>query len=754
MGALHANLPMRALVVDDEIDRQTAAGRALRALIVDLQAAEVSVTVAASAEDARAIVTADAGLQCAIVDWDIDAGGHAAAADLVAGIREHNARLPIFLLADRDGAASVPGPVMEQADDFVWLLEDTAEFITGRIVAAIRRFQAGLLPPMFRALVDFSEVHEYSWHTPGHTGGTAFLKSPVGRSFFSFFGEPMFRSDLSVSVGELGSLLDHSGPIGAAERNAARVFGADRTYYVTNGTSTSNRVVVMASVTRGQVALCDRNCHKSIEHAMTLSGAIPTYLVPTRNHLGIIGPVRPLHLKKKAVAAAIAANPLVGTDTTPGLSILTNSTYDGLCYDVSKVEKLLGGSVDRMLFDEAWYGYARFNPIYRGRFAMHEARPEDGPTVFATQSTHKLLAALSQASIIHVRDGRKPIPHDRLNEAFMIHASTSPQYAILASNDVSTAMMDGAGGRQLTTEAIREAIAFRQMMARLKAEHEARDDWFFDVWQPDTVASKGGKRIPFHEVEPARLASDPHCWMLEPDAKWHGFGALDEGYCMLDPIKVSVVTPQAKHIDIPAPVLSAYLDAQGILPEKTGSHTVLFLFSIGITKGKWGTLVNAFLKFKRDYTANAPLAQVLPDMTEKYPQRYGAMGLRDLCDEMQAVMNKVHMADLLEQGFATLPVPECSPVEAYERLVRGEVERVSLAQMPGRVAATGIVPYPPGIPLLMPGERAGDPGGGVLGYLAALEAFDAKFPGFEHENHGIEVIDGKYHALCLKEAAA
>ncbi|MBI1220751.1 MAG: arginine decarboxylase [Rhodobacteraceae bacterium] len=742
---------MRALIVDDEIDRPTAAGRALRELIADLKAGQVAVVSAASVEDGKAILIADAGLQCVIVDWDIGANNHAAAATVVSVVRAVNEHVPIFLLADRSGASSVPGDVMQLADDFIWLLEDTPEFITGRIVAAIRRYQEALLPPMFRALVDFSQVHEYSWHTPGHTGGTAFLKSPVGRAFFSFFGEQMLRSDLSVSVGELGSLLDHSGPIGAGERNAARVFGADRSYYVTNGTSTSNRVVVMASVTRGQVALCDRNCHKSIEHAMTLSGAIPTYLVPTRNHLGIIGPVRPEHLTKKAIAKAIAANPLVGADAVPRLSILTNSTYDGLCYNIARVEDLLGGSVDRMLFDEAWYGYARFNPIYADRFAMHAGRAGDGPTVFATQSTHKLLAALSQASMIHVRDGRQPIPHDRFNEAFMMHASTSPQYAILASNDVSAAMMDGPGGCTLTTDAIREAVAFRQMVARLKAEHEARGDWFFGLWQPDTVRGKGDKRVPLHEVSAKRLVTDPRCWLLESGAEWHRFGEIENGYCMLDPIKVSVVTPKTKEVTIPAPVLSAYLDEIGIVPEKTGSHTILFLFSIGITKGKWGTLVNALLKFKGDFDANRPLTQALPDLVGRHAGRYAGLGLRDLCSGMQAIMSKVGMAERLEEGFASLPAPACSPVEAYERLVRGEVERVSLEGMAGRVAATGIVPYPPGIPILMPGEQAGTAQDGVLGYLAALEAFDAEFPGFEHENHGIEVFDGKYHALCLKE---
>lgn len=757
MPEIHEILPMRALFVDDEFDRQTAAGRALRDIVKELQLRGVEVVSAASSEDGCAIARSDAALQCIVLDWDLGSNDHVGAERVLAEIRARNCRVPVFLLADRSVASSIPSAVMQRADDFIWLLEDTSEFISGRIVASIRRYHGEVLPPMFRELVAFSDVHEYSWHTPGHTGGTAFLKSPAGRAFHSFFGEQMLRSDLSISVGELGSLLDHSGPIGAGERNAARVFGADRTYYVTNGTSTSNRVVVMASVTRGDVALCDRNCHKSIEHAMILAGAVPTYLVPSRNHLGIIGPVCPERLTAEAVAAVVAGNPLVGinSDRTPRLSILTNSTYDGLCYNIARVEQLLGQSVDRMLFDEAWYGYARFNPLYAHRFAMHEDRPDarvGGPTVFATQSTHKLLAALSQASMIHVRDGNRTIPHDRFNEAFMMHASTSPQYAIIASNDISAAMMDGPGGSALTTEAIREAVAFRQMIARMKVEFADRGEWFFGVWQPETVPGESGHHVAFHCASADRLATDPACWGLEPGAAWHGFGNIEADYCMLDPIKVSVVTVGAGEegeIGIPAPVLSAYLDARGIVPEKTGSHTVLFLFSIGVTKGKWGTLVNALLEFKRDYDANALLIHVLPQLAEAHPERYGGMGLRDLAADMSASMQNLGMAEKLEAGFSILPEPACAPVEAYERLVRDEVERVPLARLAGRVAATGIVPYPPGIPLLMPGEEVGSADGPALSYLAALEAFDGRFPGFEHDTHGIEVVDGEYHALCL-----
>lgn len=755
-------LGMFALIIDDELNDQTAVGRALRALAEDLRGRDVQVVEALTPEDAKAIVASDTAIQCVLLDWDFrNDKGHVKSAEIMAQIRTRNANVPIFLVTSRSAASSISTEVMQQANDFIWLLEDTTDFIAGRIVAAMHRYRQHVLPPMFRALVQFAQVYEYSWHTPGHTGGTGFLKSPAGRAFFEFFGESLFRSDLSISVGELGSLLDHSGPIGEGERYAARIFGAHRSYTVTNGSSTSNRVIIMASVTRDQVALCDRNCHKSVEHAMTLSGAIPTYLIPTRNKLGIIGPIPPERLTAKALKQAIGSNPLVGgeIDPSPVHAVITNSTYDGLCYNIARVEQVLGKSVDRLHFDEAWYGYARFNPLYRGRFGMHgdpKGHTPDRPTIFATQSTHKLLAALSQASFIHVRDGRRPIDHGRFNEAFMMHASTSPQYAIIASNDVSAAMMDESG-QALTTESIREAIAFRQMLARLRADFAKKGDWFFAGWQPEQIQDpQSKKKVAFHLAAEDLLATDPACWVLHPGAEWHGFEGLEDDYCMLDPIKVSILTPGATASGgigkegVPASIVTAYLAQQGIVVEKTTDFTILFLFSIGITKGKWGTLMNALLDFKRDYDANIPLEQALPSLVTAYPV-YRNLGLRDLAASMFASMKKLRTTEYLAKGFAVLPKPDMSPVEAYEELVKNNVAKVALAEMAGRTVATGVVPYPPGIPLLMPGENAGPADGPLLGYLKSLEAFDRQFPGFAHDTHGVEVEEGAYRVYCIKE---
>jgi arginine/lysine/ornithine decarboxylase len=663
-------------------------------------------------------------------------------------------------MAEREQASSIPVDVMQMVDEFVWTLEDTAAFVGGRVAAAILRYVDLMLPPLATAIMRFSHEHAYSWHTPGHHGGTAFLKSPVGRVFFDFFGENLLRTDLSISVGALGSLLDHTGPIGAHERYAARVFGADRTYCVTNGTSMSNRVIFMAAVGRDQIALCDRNCHKSIEHSLVMTGGIPTYLVPLRNRYGIIGPIPPARLKPAALKAAIKANPLVtpGIDPRPVFSVITNSTYDGLIYHARRVEELLDPTVDRIHFDEAWYAYARFNPIYRDRFAMHgDPREHKGPTVFATHSTHKLLAALSQASFLHIRDGRSPIPHSRFNESYMMQASTSPLYAIIVSNDITAAMMDGPGGLALTSESIEEAVAFRQAMGRVHREFSRDKEWFFNTWNPDTVREKG-KKVAFADASPEFLATEPEAWVLHPGEQWHGFSDLEDGYCMLDPIKVSILTPgvAAKGgLDtwgIPATLLTAYLHRRGVEVEKTTDFTILILFSIGITKGKWGTLLNALLDFKKDYDSNAPLAQVLPDLATGHPEVYGGIGLRDLADRMFATLKETRQTHWLAEAFSTLPKVVMTPAAAYQHLVRDEIEHVALDDLADRILATSVVPYPPGIPMLMPGEATGPANGPYLGYLKALAAWDSRFPGFGHDTHGVEHRDGVQYFQCLKKA--
>lgn len=754
----------KVLIVNDDLNAANAKGAACAKLMRELEKKDTDVIGSGNLADAESIVISDPGIDCVLIDWDI--GGehtvHDQAIRVIDMLRSRNNVVPIFLTAERTEASAIPTEIMEKANDFVWLLEDTPAFIAGRIVAAMQRYRRQLAPPFNAALLAFSQTHEYSWHTPGHTGGTGFLKSPVGLAFHEIYGEHLFRTDLSISVGALGSLLDHNGPIGESEKYAARIFGAHRSYTVTNGSSTSNRVIFMACVTENEIALCDRNCHKSLEHSLTLTGARPVYLVPSRNYLGLIGPIYPEVLQKESIQKAVRESTLAAgaPNKKPVHCVITNSTYDGLTYKVPRVMELLAPTVNRIHFDEAWYGYARFNPLYRDRYAMYgDPAAYRGPTVFATTSTHKLLAALSQASFIHVRDGTDPIEHARFNESFMMHASTSPLYTIIASNEVSAAMMDGPFGLSLTTESIQEAVAFRKMMARIHAQFVAEGGWFFSAWQPDRVKDpKTGEMMAFQDAPDSLLVTNPDAWVLHPGEDWHGFADLEDGYCMLDPIKVSVVTPgmsrdgKLEKRGIPASIVTKYLNAQGIVQEKTTDFAILFLFSIGITKGKWGTLMSTLLSFKHDYDNNTPLHQVLPDLVNAYPERYGGMGLRDLSDEMFARVADGKNTESMAKAFAKLPVAEMTPREAYIRLVHNEIEHLPLDKLAGKCAATSVVPYPPGIPLLMPGENFGDNNGPVISYLRSLESFDTQFPGFTHDTHGVEVKNGKYLVYVLRSS--
>ncbi len=470
-------------------------------------------------------------------------------------------------------------------------------------------------------------------------------------------------------------------------------------------------------------------------------------------------------MQPETIRARFDAHPLAddANRRKPRHTVITNSTYDGLIYNVARVIEIGAHAIDRLHFDEAWYAYARFNPIYRNRHAMFgdPAAYKDGPTLFATHSTHKLLAAFSQASFIHIRDGRDPIEHARFNESFMMHASTSPFYPIIASNEISAAMMDGASGVALTTEAIREAVSFRQTIGRIKRQYAEDGDWFFGTWNATEVTDPETKqRVAFEDAPEALLVTDPNCWVLHPGEAWHGFDDLEDGYCMLDPIKVTVVAPgiatdgSFEKRGIPAALISAYLVRHGFEYEKTQDFTILFLFSIGMTKAKWGTLLTTLIKFKEEYDANTPLGIVLPDRVAAAPERYRGMGLRDLSDEMFDQYQRSNQLRHLQGAFSSLPALKMTPADAYRSLVRNEVERVKLDEVAQRVVATSVVPYPPGIPMMMPGENAGAADGPHIGYLKALRDWDRRFPGFGHETHGVEVKEGEQYLYCLKQPAA
>ncbi|MCK4869751.1 MAG: lysine decarboxylase [Gammaproteobacteria bacterium] len=721
------------LVMDHELTEDSKGGGAIRQIIVQLKDSGHTIIEAAGAEDGYAALRANTSISCILLEWELQGAKDSEAnnVELLTKIRDINHLVSIFIMTERHKLQDIDMRVLNKVDDYIWKVEDTPSFIAGRIERAVGEYLDSMRPSFFRELVNYARHYKYAWHTPGHMGGVAFLKSPVGRVFYNFYGENVFRGDLSVSVPELGSLMEHSGVTGEAERRAAKTFNAEYSYFVTNGTSTANKIIMHSCVTHGEVVIVDRNCHKSLQHALTMVGAVPIYFMPERNAYGIIGGIHPKEFDADVIQKKIDVSPLIKDKSVkPKMAVVTNSTYDGLIYDVVYIKNKLQDVVSNLHFDEAWYSYANFHELYKDRYAMCETHTAQHPAVYSSQSTHKLLAAFSQASMVHVKSGSKIINPDRFNEAFMMHTSTSPQYSIIASLDVATKMMEGESGRALVQESIDEAVAFRNKIRQLNKE----SDWFFDVWQSDKVSKLSAEK-----------SYESKHWVLDPKDKWHGYQHLIKNYMMLDPIKVSILTPGIKangsmnDWGIPAPILAKFLIDHDIVDEKTGFYVFLLLFSIGTTYSKSGTLLATLAKFKYHYDGDAGLDEMLPDLVKEFPERYGDMTAQQLAQEMHNFLKAKDITDITRTMFDVLPEQVMTPAAAYVELVEDRVETVTLKSIKNRIAAVMVVPYPPGIPVIMPGERFSENSKIIIEYLEVLQEFDNSFPGFETETHGVEV---------------
>ncbi len=739
---------------------------AISRLIEELENNNAEILIAESFDDCYSIISANTAIDCLMLA-SAKSGSQVEENErffkIIKKLNRRQEGVPIFLLAERKKITlHVTRELMENVDEFAWILEDTPDFIAGRAIAAMTRYRNQLLPPLMSALMKYDDIHEYSWAAPGHQGGIGFTKSPAGQRFYHYYGEGIFRTDMGIERGSLGSLLDHTGAFGESEANAARVFGADQSYSLVTGTSGSNRTIMSACMNEDDLVICDRNCHKSIEQGLMLSGARPVYLLPTRNRYGIIGPIYPDQLDKKNLSQRASQLPLTKDVATKRAvyAVITNCTYDGLCYNAKKAQDLLADSSDRIHFDEAWYGYARFNPIYEDHYAMRGEPTKDpnAPTVFATHSTHKLLNALSQASFLHVRNGKSSIDFQRFNQSYMLHATTSPLYAICASNDIAVSMMDGNRGHSLTLEVIREAVDFRQAMGRLNRDFNESKDWFFKPWNAETVKDpKTGEVYEFEDAPAELLCSSQDAWVMHPKDTWHGFKDMPANWCMLDPIKVSILAPgmgdDGKLLDsgVPAALVTLYLDRFGIVPTRTTDFQIMFLFSMGITKGKWATLVNTLMNFKKHYDNNDPVSTVLPDLAASFPETYGDLGMKDLGNNIFNYLKKHKPGDLLNAAYEQLPEAIITPRKAFQEIVANNVEMVPSHQLANRVAANAVIPYPPGIPMLMSGESFGDSNSPQINYLKSLEVWDKEFPGFEKETEGTELKDGIYHVMCVKK---
>jgi len=753
----------RVLFVEDSIVHHSDVMRlALNRLENALKSRRISTTRTYSYNDAEPLAANDMDLDCFLIasDMNSERSGESRTIRLLKLIQRHQRKAPVFLLCDREHSTAVfTAGILAFSSELIWIFEDSPDFIAGRIAAAIERYRKNLLPPLMNAIWRYNEEqHEYSWAAPGHQGGIGFTKAPSGKKFFDFYGENLFRTDTGIERSSIGSLLDHTGAFEASEKLAAKTFGADESYSVICGTSGSNRTVMQSCLTAGSIAVCDRNCHKSIEQGLIITGAVPVYMTPSRNCYGIIGPVHRSEMTPEAVSAKIRELGGKYASNRPAYAVLTNCTYDGLCYNGVKTESELSKSVDIVHFDEAWYAYARFNKLYRNHYAMRgEPSQHSGATVVATHSTHKLLTALSQASYIHIRQGRKVLDRKRFNQAYMMHSTTSPLYAICASNDIATAMMKN-NGEYLTQDVIDEAVDFRQALARLYADYTGKGSWFFKPWNaPKVVDYNSNVTYDFADAPRDLLRFDQRCWQLEPNAAWHGFADLEISWVMLDPIKVSILAPGMRedgtfeHSGVPAALVSEYLYRLGIVPTRTTDFQLMFLFSMGITKGKWSTLLNALVKFKELYDRNTPVSEVLPELVSEYPENYNMMGLKELGDRMFSCIRRIEPNAKLNAAFSKTPQMVMTPREAYMKIVANEVQMVPCEQLYGRISANSIIPYPPGIPLLMSGENFGNANSPQIAYLKCLLEWNKFFPGFEHITEGVEMRNGTCYVMCIKE---
>lgn len=737
-------------------------------IIEEIQRSGFEVVKARRTEDAEVAVKTDAAIGCMVVDWG-KKGLEGKTASLINVMRRRGLDFPIILLIRHKRFEDLPVEVLDFIDGYVFISEETPSFIARNLISRLKQYAETLKTPFFGTLVDYAEEGNQLWTCPGHNGGVFYSRSPIGRVFMEHLGEAVFRDDLDNSVLDLGDLLTHEGPALEAQKEAAKIFGAEKTYFVLNGTSTSNKVALGALVTDGDLVLFDRNNHKAAHHgALMISGGIPVYVPTVRNAWGLIGPMAWEALDENALRQRIRTHPLV-TDPDAWrkprpfrVAVVEQCTYDGTIHNAEMILKSIGHLCDYILFDEAWAGFMKFHPLYAGRFAMGlSGLGPEAPGIIATQSTHKQLASFSQASQIHMKDRhirgqKRRVEHRRFNESFMQHASTSPFYPLFASLDVGAQMMKGRSGVALWDDTIRLGIELRKKIRTVRREFEekearAENRWFFEPFVPDRVtipdvARQGAVHdVAWEAIGTDELASNPAYWQLAPTATWHGFPQLTPGFAMTDPNKLTLLTPgfnrdggYAEH-GIPAPVVAQYLRENRIVPEKNDLNSLLFLLTPGVEASKAGTLISGLLAFKKLHDENALLEEAIPEFCRRRPARYAGVRLKDLCGEMHRFFREADVSALQARQFSSEHLPEIalSPSEASRRLVRNDVDYLPIGEISGRIATTPFVVYPPGIATIVPGERLTARAKPMLDYLKMFEESFNTFPGFDVEIQGV-----------------
>lgn len=664
-----------------------------------------------------------------ITQADIDQG-------ILELIKSTEYEIPIFAVVDHE--QKLHPEVYPRLSGLIDLNGVTTDFFGKQIDAAAAEYEQSLLPPFFANMTQYVDKGNVSLSTPGHNGGQFFRQSPAGRRFYDFFGETLFRADMASSEVKLGDLLIHEGAACEAQQHAAKVFNADKTYFVLNGTSSSNKVVLNALLTRGDLVLFDRNNHKSCHHgALLQAGATPVYMETCRNPFGFIGGVDAASFKEDTLRAEIRqVMPEKAEQKRPfRLAIIQLGTYDGCTYNARKVIDKIGHLCDYILFDSAWVGYEQFIPMMKDCSPMLLELNENDPGILVTQSVHKLLAGLSQASQIHKKDKHiKGQPrycnHKHMNNAFMLHASTSPSYPIFASLDVNAKMHEGKHGHKMWADAVRVAVETRKLIFSACS--------MIKPFVPPMIDGRA-----WQEHETARIAQDLRFFKYAPGEKWHAYEGFEEDQYFVDPCKLLLTTPginvesgQYTEFGIPATILCNYLREHGITPEKSDLNSILFLITPSSNLTKMQHLVALLARFEQLIIQDVPMSEVLPSIYQANAERYHGYTIRQLCQEMHNIYIRHNIKDVQKKLFrkATMPKVAMLPQDAHIQFVRDNVDLVPLSQIEGRIAAEGALPYPPGIICIVPGEVWGK---AVLDYFRTWESVIALLPGFAPELQGV-----------------
>lgn len=605
--------------------------------------------------------------------------------------------------------------------------------VTSEAIDSANKYQEKMVPGFLTDLVNFAEDRPISFTTPGHHNGQYYEKHPAGVVFNRFFGKNLMFADTSDTVDELGDTMTHGGTPLTAEQKAAETYNADKVYFCTNGTTSSNSICASALLSKDDLVLFDRNNHKSLYNsALVMSGAKPVYIPTDRNPLGLIGEMNPEALDETNIRAEIAKiDPEKAKAKRPfRLAILQLETYDGVFYDAQWIINKIGKLYDYILFDCAWGGFEQFVPIMKHLSPLSlEYGPED-PGILVTQSLHKQQAGLAQTSQIlkkdvHIKGQARYVDHKHFNNAYLKFVTSSYSYPIYASLTVNAYLTAGQGNKNWWDDTLRMGIEWRkQLLKRSK---------LFRPLVPDNYA----------EISTDELVTNSKYWELNPQDNWHGFNEIAQGQAMIDPLKITVITPgidvrNAKYQanGIPGPVVAEFLMEKRIIRAKDDLNSLLFLLTPGDTKEELDTLLDAFLEFEQFYFEDAPLTKVLPKLAKLYPDRYQGYTLKQLCQEMHEYYRQNKTFTLQKELFAKPDMQNytMTPESADQLFMKNQSELVDLKDIKGRVAVEGALPYPPGVFIVAPGEKWGDID---QKYFEVLVGAIERFPGFVPEIQGV-----------------